>query len=155
MEENESGKPMPRPAPNIRSVKAEKKRGKQAASAVAEAMQAEVKSEEERLVADEFAGVVHYIQCQLCRGPGIFIFGDPRAAITDAQWESSYHARGDQWFDRAPFCQLCFDQRKHEETLRVFINTNSDGRVLSWTPNPRFLRKIPRHRYEELVPQED
>lgn len=99
---------------------------------------------------------VHYIECAICHGPGIFIHGMANGTIESNRWESSYKALNSYWPPSvAPHCQCCEARDGLKTPLRVFFDTvgalqENQVRV-GLLPNPRFLRTLSREEYDALL----
>jgi hypothetical protein len=103
----------------------------------------------------EDVGVVYYIECHRCGGPGIFFFGDPNVELEPSSWEATYKPRSIGWpKDSIPHCQCCLADGK-TVPLRMFTSAvGTPGpfqKVVGVLINPRFLREIPREDYEQLA----
>lgn len=101
------------------------------------------------------ANAVHYIECAVCHGPGIWIHGMANGVIESARWESSYKPLSSFWPPSvAPHCQCC-EARGLKTPLRVFFDTIGklgEGQVrVGLLPNPRFVRTLTREEYDALL----
>lgn len=90
---------------------------------------------------------VWYLECQSCLGPGIWMFAPPGGPFPADKTEASYKPLGFDYPAREWHCQCCLPEEKHKLKTWVFPN----GQV---GPNPRYVRRITRAEYEELVGEE-
>lgn len=104
-------------------------------------------------------GRVYYVECDDsdCLGPGIWIKGDPRAALTEQNWWSSYKALGSKWpANQKPYCQVCDYRHGQERPLRGISfnsigNPGPDQRRKGLVVKPRYIRSITQAEYDQLV----
>lgn len=98
---------------------------------------------------------ISYVECRECGGPGIWIEGDPLQMLREDNWFSSYKPKGAFWGpERQPHCQFCVTSTGTRRALRVdFISRGIPGfqTPVDLVANPRFVRTIPRERYNRLV----
>lgn len=117
-------------------------------------------AEQNKLDTRDWSQFVSFVRCtdSGCRGPGIWIRGDPRLPLDSRNWFSSYKSEGSYWPPSTqPYCQCCFAQGEQIRPLRVdFISVGPPGpeqRHVGLIANRRFVETITLEQFEALTNQ--
>jgi hypothetical protein len=127
-----------------------------AAQRLRERRQAEIRAANNK-TEPEWKGY-HYVECNFCHGPGIWIYQNVEGVLGPKDWEASYKPVGAYWSPQElPHCQCC-EQDGLPTKLRMFFATagqvgseENPQRRIGIQCNPRFVRRISKKDFEDLV----
>ena len=130
------------------SSKADLDVSRERAKSAAMGMQAEMRAKQQQEKRAEEAKTVRYVICQVCDGPGIWMFNEPsdNGFLHPDDWEASYKPRGIPWPSKDVYCQCCLERSKTKVSLKMTHDYRGNVR-----PYRTHIATIPTEEYERLM----